>query len=160
MNNNELRQIIQNAIHVFNRRHKYLIENDVSERCICSSFARCIEDELPTTEEFRNISVDVEYNRGSNGNEGDPKILNGKNIVVDLIVHKRGFDNHYGMFNLICIEMKKSTDRRGYNDDINRLKCLVSKDYGFVYRCGFMIVIDMQNQELIIQSEFFLFDNE
>ena len=152
----ELKNIISCAINDFNLHHKYLIEKDVSERCICSAFARCIEKQLPNEEEYRDIFVDVEYNRGSKGDERAPKRLHDKNIVADLIVHKRGQDNKHGFYNLICIEMKKSTDRRGFEVDKKRLREMVSYDYGFIYRCGYMIIADMREEILKIESEYYL----
>jgi len=152
----ELKTIISHAINDFNLHYKYLIEKDVSERCICSTFARCVEKRLPDREEYNNVFVDVEYNRGAKGNERAPKHLHDKHIVVDLIVHRRGYDNERGFYNLICVVMKKSTDRRGYEADKIRLQEMVSYDYGFIYKCGYMINADMSEHILKIEAEYYL----
>jgi len=152
----ELKTIISHAINDFNLHYKYLIEKDVSERCICSAFARCVEKRLPDREEYNNVFVDVEYNRGAKGNERAPKHLHDKHIVVDLIVHRRGYDNERGFYNLICVVMKKSTDRRGYEADKIRLQEMVSYDYGFIYKCGYMINADMSEHILKIEAEYYL----
>ena len=100
--------IIERAICKFNQNENDLIKNNLSERCICSQFARYITMELVDTE-FAEYKVDVEYNRGMYGKGFATKVINGHNAIVDLIVHKRGYDDEYGFDNLICIEMKKSS---------------------------------------------------
>ena len=59
---------------------------------------------------------------------------------------------------MICIEMKKSTDRRGCTDDEVRLQKMVSYDYGFCYKAGFMILINMKEscRRMEIKKAFFL----
>ena len=37
---NKLKEIVLTSINEFNSNEKYLLENDLSERCICSKFAR------------------------------------------------------------------------------------------------------------------------
>lgn len=77
-----------------------------------------------------------------------------KKIVVDLIVHKRGQFKNYGFDNLFCVEMKKSNSRYGYGQDKTRLKEMTDYQYGYNYRCGYMVVADMKKKKLIIESEF------
>lgn len=77
--------IMQSAINSFNSNEIFLLTHNVSERCICAKFAGYLEREL-YRQGLVQYSVDVEYNR----NTGDLKRLHDKNIVVDLIVHKRG----------------------------------------------------------------------
>lgn len=86
--------IMESAIERFNQAEVYLLANDLSERCICSRLAFYIQQELFKSYDFREYVVDVEYNRGSNELENVPKRLYGKNIIIDLIVHKRGFLNN------------------------------------------------------------------
>lgn len=152
----EIRNILEMAISTFNENDIYLIENDLSERCICSRLAFYIQQTLMTSR-FSEYIVDVEYNRGAKGKDKSPKVLHDKNIVVDLIVHKRG-QNEYGFDNLFCVEMKKSNSRYGYNSDKARLKDMTDYDYGYNYKCGYMVVIDMKRKQIIIESEFRLDD--
>lgn len=58
--------------------------------------------------QYQDYNVDVEYNRGRGGNDSAAKMMNGKKIVTDLIVHKRGKNEEGEYDNLICIEMKKN----------------------------------------------------
>ena len=63
-----LKRVVQNAILSFNGSERYLIRNDLSERCICARFAMHLTEALKGTE-YSNYLVDVEYNRGMDGHE-------------------------------------------------------------------------------------------
>lgn len=150
---NELKNIMVNAIDSFNREEDYLIKNDLSERCICARFAMHLTSALQATA-YSDYVVDVEYNRGADGIERSTKRLYDSPITVDLIVHKRGYGDIYGFNNLICAEMKKSTDRRGCADDEARLKNMIDHDFGFCYITGFMIIVNMENCILEIKEQY------
>ena len=124
-----IRNILETAINKFNENDLYLIENDLSERCICGRLACYIQQALMTSQ-FSEYTVDVEYNRGAKGKDKSPKFLHDKLIVVDLIVHKMGH-TEYGFDNLFCVEMKKSNSRYGYNSDKARLKDMTNYDLVF-----------------------------
>lgn len=149
----ELLNILVDAINNFNREEGYLIKNDLSERCICARFAMHLTTALKDTE-YSDYIVDVEYNRGADGIERNTKRLYDDPITVDLIVHKRGYDTTYGFNNLICVEMKKSTDRRGCGSDETRLKNMIDPNFGFCYKTGFMILINMKNCTLEIKEQY------
>lgn len=148
-----LKNIVEKAISSFNVKEKYLIENDLSERCICARFAMYLTKALVGTR-YDDYIVDVEYNRGANGKENGIKKIDNNPITVDLIVHKRGYDPVCGFTNLICIEMKKSTNRCGCADDEVRLRKMCSSEYNFRYSAGFMILINMQENRLEIKTSF------
>ena len=134
------------AIQNFNRNEQYLISRDLSERCICAKFASYLE-KATIPYGFSEYFVDVEYNRGSQGNEYAAKLIDKRHIVVDLIVHKRGYDANIGFQNLICIEMKKNYKRPDMSADLSRLEKMTTSRYGFGYKAGFMIVA-VANREL------------
>lgn len=136
---NALRQCVDKATSVFNEKEEYLIRNDLSERCICARFAIYLDREIQNSI-FSDYVVDVEYNRGCHGKDHAIKQLDGKNIVVDLIVHKRGQDNLRGFDNLICIEMKKASQPSKLLHDKSRLCNLTDRSHGFHYKAGYMIV--------------------
>lgn len=136
----KLKSIVQSAIDEFNEKEKYLYEHDLSERCICSKFAFYLEREIVNSE-FEEYIVDVEYNRGMHGNEYAKKVLDEHDAVLDLIVHKRGYDDWNGFDNLICMEMKKGGGVCRLASDKKRLKKLTDPNYGFKYRIGFMLVV-------------------
>ncbi len=156
MNNidpNKLRTIVDKAISSFNELDSYLIKNDLSERCICARFALHLTKALENTS-YNNYVVDVEYNRGACGKEDGIKKMDGNPITVDLIVHKRGYDINLGFINLICIEMKKSTNRQGCGNDETRLDKMCSYEYHFCYSVGYMILINMEKNCLEIKKAF------
>ena len=136
----ELANIVKRAIEEFNVAEIYLLDRDLSERCICAKFAMYLERALSSTV-YSDYCVDVEYNRGMNNDEYAQKSLNNRNIVVDLIVHKRGRQPLTDSFdNLICIEMKKRGARYHLADNKDRLRKLTTPQYGFNYRIGFMLI--------------------
>lgn len=149
----ELIGIVDNAIKDFNKNEKYLIENDLSERCICARFAMYLTKALYGTN-YQDYSVDVEYNRGAFGKDICAKIIENKRIIVDLIVHKRGYDHTNGFDNLICIEMKKTTNHRGCKADEERLRKMTSYSYGFNYKLAAMILINMKKHCLEMKKFF------
>lgn len=149
----ELGSIVEEAVKNFNEKEKYLIENDLSERCMCARFALHLTKALQGTR-YGEYEVDVEYNRGADGYERAIKRLDDSMITVDLVVHKRGYDCIYGFDNLICLEMKKSKDRRGCNSDEHRLKSMTSTKYGFNYKLGIMLVVDYKIKEMVIRNRF------
>lgn len=140
-----LKKIVCQALDAFNSTESYLIKNDLSERCICARFAIHLTNALMGSE-YRDYVVDVEYNRGANGKEYGIKRIDEHPITVDLIVHKREYDDYAGFFNLICMEMKKSTDRRGCDGDITRLRKMCSCRYAFHYQMGLMLLVDMESE--------------
>ena len=85
---NTLLLIAEDALKAFNENELFLIENDLSERCICAKFATYLERRLSETT-YEDYDVDVEYNRGRRGNDSAAKMMSGKKIVTDLIVHNR-----------------------------------------------------------------------
>lgn len=154
----KLKNIVDLAINKFNDKETYLLENNLSERCICSKFAEYLSIEIESSK-FAAYQVDVEYNRGNHGVKNSPKTLCDQKIVVDLIVHKRGYNNIIGFDNLICIEMKKSNDSRrlqGIRDDEDRLRKLTDYRYSFNYQIGFMIIADIKEKKLYIRNQFIL----
>lgn len=162
-----LRDLVADAIRDFNIYEKYLLRNNLSERCICAKFATYLQERIRNST-FGDYIVDVEYNRGAKGKDYEPKRLANDNspMTVDLIVHKRGYQANVhqhgvrkviGFSNLICIEMKKSNDRRGKEGiakDKERL-CIMTRNYGgYAYSIGFMIIAEMKKHELIVDEIF------
>ena len=146
-----LEDCVPAAIRLFNNNESYLLKNNLSERCICARFAMCLSSVIENTN-FSSYYVDVEYNRGALGDTRIAKLLDGRKIYCDLIVHKRGYDENIGFDNLICIEMKKSTSRVGTAADEERLRQLTSWERGFRYKLGYMIIIDLDETILKIKQ--------
>ncbi|MCH5350535.1 MAG: hypothetical protein J1F39_01010 [Clostridiales bacterium] len=148
-------RIVLQAIESFNLCEDYLISHDLSERCICSKFAQYLDREIQSSE-FVGYKTDIEYNRGCAGNEYALKRMDdGKLMVADLIVHKRGYDANYGFDNLICIEMKKCSKESKLRSDLERLKKMTTNDYGFCYKIGLMLVANACDGKLEIYKKFY-----
>jgi hypothetical protein len=104
---------------------KYILVNDLSERCISHRLAIYLEEVFP------GWNVDCEYNRDRNEvkrlafvremfersgvrSEVDDTIA--KTVFPDIIVHKRGTDR-----NLLVIEIKKSSNGLDETYDVMKL---------------------------------------
>ena len=152
---NQLEQIVVRAIDRFNANEEYLVSHNLSERCICAKFAQYLDREIQSSE-FVGYKTDVEYNRGCEGNEYALKRLDSSHLMIaDLIVHKRGYDAHYGFDNLICIEMKKSKSPSRLKSDLERLRKMTTNDYGFCYKIGFMLIANICSGQLEIYKTFY-----
>ena len=138
----EILCVLNKAIDEFNRQEQFLIEYDLSERCICSKFASYLERQLRDSS-FSTYEVDVEYNRGMRRDEYAAKENpdTRQKMVVDLVIHKRGYDRYRGYANLFCIEMKKGRQESKLASDKRRLEMMVDINKGFHYKAGYMIVI-------------------
>lgn len=158
-NSEFLTEIVTREIDSFNSKERDLIENNLSEQCICSKFAHYLESPIrKVNRELKQyykdnelnsygqvcpfFHVDVEYNRGYQKHEHYIKQLHDKNVILDLVVHDRRYDQDRGFNNLLCIEMKKTTNSVGTAADRERLKALTSSQNGYGYSMGFLIMIE------------------
>ena len=66
------RQLVEDAIAEFNLNEQYLLEADLSEQCICARFAMYLEKQLRACQ-ADGYHADVEYNRGQDGVDRNPK---------------------------------------------------------------------------------------
>lgn len=124
---------IMHAIDSLRMKDFYLLKHDCSERSIAHRLAIYIEQIFNGE-----YAVDCEYNRDG----VDPKRLlvavgslgNGSCVYPDIIVHKRGTNDH----NILAIELKKENARREDKDvDLKKLKLFTStQSYGLHYKFG------------------------
>lgn len=113
------REKVLRAIEKFEASDKYLLEKNLSERCIAARLALYMQQDFAD-----DYKVDVEYNRHGmavkrlllDERYRDSEDENGNSIAVpDIIVHKRGEDGP----NLLILELKKTTTNtknRGLRD--------------------------------------------
>lgn len=138
----EILERLEKGIALLNTIDRYLLENDLSERCIASRLAMYLQPLFPEH------SVDVEYNRAG----VIPKRLNlpdecanfqdaeGRSLVVpDIIVHTRGPKGP----NLLVVELKKTTNREGPECDQERVRAFVEQ---LDYVCGGLVVCETRPQ--------------
>lgn len=140
----EMLKWVNIAIESFNLHETYLMDKDINERCINSKFASYLEKVLYLSP-FRKYEVDVEYNRGFNGNEFNIKRIGERPVSLDLIVHERGWNSERGFNNLICVEMKKSNEIEKIPKDLDRLHILTLRDGSFQYKLGIMLIAEISN---------------
>ena len=148
---------------LFVKREMMNIENDTSERNLCSLLSRYIDDYMRDYG-FNGYYVDVEYNR--NGCEAKT-IINGEckiiKIVCDLIVHSRGTKRKD---NLIALEMKKlPCSQEDLESDRDRLMALTKHNMGEMfswngielprqvcdYEIGIYYIIDRTNRTITFE---------
>ena len=119
-----------------------------------------LKDELKQTE-FFDYSVNIEFNRGMDGDLNKVKRIDDQPAVLDLVIHKIIPDPDNGFNNLICIEMKK--EKRPSTEiqkDKDRLESLTDISKGFCYKAGFMLLVcqDISSNKfgLYIESDYTL----
>jgi hypothetical protein len=135
----EVGRRLEDALREVVRSDRYLLENNLSERCIAARLAMYLQARFP---EF---AVDIEYNR--QGIEvkrlGDLPVncANGRDehgraiVVPDVIVHRRGHDGP----NLLVLELKKTTNPDRGDCDRIRLHAFRRQ---LRYRYGALIVCE------------------
>jgi len=137
MEHREVERRVEEALQAFRHDDRYLLEHNLSERCIASRVAFHLQHFFPE------YSVDVEYNRAgdipkrldlpdecANSVDDDGRAL----VVPDVIVHRRGTAGP----NLLGIELKKMGDPRGPDRDRDRLRALRARldyRYGALLEC-------------------------
>jgi hypothetical protein len=122
---------LNNALRRLTDNDRYLLEFDLSERCIASRLALYLQNEFPEH------AVDVEYNRDG----AVPKRLglpeecanyrnpNGEALAVpDVIVHRRGPEGP----NILVLELKKTTNRDPRDCDRARV-CALREQMGYSF---------------------------
>lgn len=121
------------------------LNDGVSEWNICARLAMYMEkrmrdyDFLYRTELFKDYYVDVEYNRSYGGN---PKVVGGNKVRVDLIVHSREETKP----NYLVLEMKKPKNPKKRIDDERELNRMVrprEKEAVDYYNCGSFVGVFM-----------------
>ena len=104
MNHETVDARLQVALEALEVNDGFLLEHAVGERCIAAKLAVYLGGVFPSHD------VDVEYNKHG----VDPKVLDvdlpdgtqlkDQLVIPDVVVHRRGSDNH----NVLVIEMKKN----------------------------------------------------
>ena len=111
---------LDRAVRKLNESDLYLLEKDLSERCIAARLAMYLQNE------FRDHNVDVEYNRAGDVAKRVPlsqqcaKRWNreGEALAVpDVIVHQRGEAGP----NVLVLELKKTSNPEGWDCDRERV---------------------------------------
>lgn len=104
-----------------------LLARDVNERTITGSLARHLGPH------FQDWDVDCEYNRDGH----QVKRANGRIVVPDIIVHRRGTPE-----NLLVVEVKKSTSVASDDEDLVKLQDF--KRLGLAYRNALFVKLSVR----------------
>ena len=142
----EVRERLDRALRRLLEGDRYLLENDLSERCIAARLAMYLR------EEFKQHDVDVEYNREADVTKrlrGLPdecyrrrnRQIEARVAVPDIIVHHRGFHGP----NLLVIEMKKTSNPAGMDCDRLRLAAFreqLGYSFGALVECDTALLVE------------------
>ncbi len=138
MNREEIKNRLDEALRKLAKKDRYLLENDLSERCIASRLAMYLQMDFPV------YSVDVEYNRKGDTTKklrlpqecAKRRDERGEGLVMpNVIVHRRGPEGP----NILVLEMKKTTNRSAPGCDRKRILALRDK---LGYHYGALIVCE------------------
>lgn len=133
----EVKQLLDAALAKAADTDRYLLEHDLSERCIASRVALHLQALFP--DHF----VDVEYNRvglspkrvGLPAECANYRNKDGESLAVpDVIVHHRGPEGP----NLLVLEFKKTSNPKGFDCDRLRIYAFreqLGYDYGALVEC-------------------------
>ncbi len=127
----ELQQKVQKAIKRLLIQDSYLLERDVNERSISHKLASYLQSEFG--EEW---DVDCEYNRDHNirkeliisSKAVEIDDTNAKTVFPDVIVHHRDTND-----NLLVIEMKKASNSREMDFDLQKLQAFKRERYHYCH---------------------------
>lgn len=152
MNLEETLEKFEKVLNDFCDKEKYLLEHNLSERCISHKLAEYLK------EEFADFHVDCEYNKKFNFDEmvNDPKELiitrkeldeiavvktrEGETFSVfpDIIIHERKSDNNH-----LIIEIKKTSNNSLKDKNFDRLK-LKKYTESYVNQLGYKLGIFLE----------------
>ena len=108
--NDELLDLMERSIDAFNLRDKFLMRNEYYEVSMVHCLAQHMTELIRNDYRFRDMYVDIEYNKGADGNTHTGKYLfdrKGKkheDIRLDLVVTSREPDDLGGYHNMLCAE--------------------------------------------------------
>jgi hypothetical protein len=158
MNFKEIVDNFECSLNLLRVNDKFLFQHNVNERSIAHKFAEYLSIH------FSSYDVDCEYNSNVEANKGkkyitflkdkakelgllrerdlDDEIVY-RNVFPDIIIHKRGSNK----FNLLIIEMKKSSSKINCDYDIEKLKRYTSPDYEntLIYSFGALVYLGVEN---------------
>lgn len=145
LSKDRLERDIVSVLGVFYHEDRFLIEQDVGERCMTArifAYLRCL---IVGALDYAGLHIDTEYNRILK--DASPKcIINGKLGIPDIVIHNRGDCSA----NICAMEFKKEKNekRKDYKKskekDYEKLRKLTeySEDsFSYGYRYGIHIVI-------------------
>ncbi|MBE5896132.1 MAG: hypothetical protein E7281_00075 [Lachnospiraceae bacterium] len=110
----------------------------VGERAAEFRIAYYLQNIVLQYSELKEFVVDCEYNN----NGFTAKRVGDRNAFPDIIVHKRGHNDH----NLLVVELKTYWNKNN-NDDIKKLKYLTDQRRPYKYAVGISLVLEKTKNE-------------
>lgn len=158
MNLEETLKNFDRALQEFIKEEKYILENNLSERCLTRKFAKCLE------ELFLGFDVDCEYNRKYNlvdmANDIKRIIISeaemmeiakdriNKNdtysVYPDIIIHKRESDNNHLIIEIKKSSNKNASDKKFDKKKLERFTDKVDNDLKYEYKLGIYLEIGVE----------------
>ena len=140
---NQLIKMLESSLQELVQKDMALIDRGVQEECINHRFAICLEKNLYA--EYRNLSVDLEYNK----NYSNPKVMDiggeRKNIIPDIIIHERNTNNK----NFLFVEAKKNYMNK---KDIAKLEESLEDPYNYHYSLSIEYRVKGNTMNLILRE--------
>ena len=146
ISNKLLNHVIKYAIKKFYEKDCILLKKNIEgmERSCVFRIGIYLQQRIDVYNEFNGLNLDCEYNK-SNTNI---KMLCGKKVIPDLILHKRNLNNTISKDNnTMIVEFKGYWNRNKYND-YDKLKkfTLLNGEYG--YQLGIFVDLKENNYEI------------
>lgn len=116
-------------------------QHHVGERSIVFRFAHYLQNLMDETGEFKEFTLDCEYNRNGAECKSLPSFPNG--TYPDLIIHKRGSND----FNLLVMEFKTHWNR-DTADDKRKLREFTFPLGKYKFHRGYSVVIERERANI------------
>jgi len=143
---NKLKRLLQNATDKLYLNDLNLMSRTGLERSVQFRLGLYLHDELSSTDEFKDLDLDVEYTKNGQGS----KILDSKpnGAQPDIILHKREHENPTNENNYLVIELKGWWDGRSREDDVTKLTQFVIKEGVYKFALGALIELGTTTAEI------------
>jgi hypothetical protein len=160
MNLEETLKNFDEALQEFVEKEKYILKNNLSERCITHKLANYLE------EKFFGFDVDCEYNRKYNlvemANDIKRVIISEEEMIEiakdrinendtysvypDIIVHKRESNNNHLIIEIKKSNNKNSSDKKFDKKKLERFTDKVDNDLTYEYKLGIYLEIGVEEK--------------
>ena len=146
MNEEEIREIVHQAVLTFFERDIALLQSGIREEALAHRLAIIMEPHLD------GWHVDAEYNKRHREGRPEDKTYRDRRgktrtAIPDIIVHHRQTGE-----NLLVIELKRTANRQKRDDDYDKLRALKLDPYN--YRHAAFLEIGMRNGEPVYRIDF------
>ena len=118
-------------------------EDHVGERAIVFRFGHYLQNRLDLDHDFRGYNLDCEYNR----NGLRQKEVYGRATYPDMILHRRGSNNH----NIMVIEFKGYWNNNREYDE-KKIRGFTNDNGEYKYSVGYTVLIGRRLDKVVIEE--------